>query len=189
MASRRLARVSEAIREAVASTVLLGLRDPRIKNVTVLRAEVSGDLQIAKVFISVRGEEKVQALAMKGLAAARGYIQGKVGDRLKTRYTPELRFELEDVAKSNAVEAIRILDELRAEREAAAAGSEAATSDGSVVPDGLTAETHDDSLTGDGDTEDRDDVAGAEDVDSAVGDWSDDSSEPDQDSGPGVTEA
>lgn len=172
MASRRVARVSEAIRETVASTVLFDLRDPRIKNVTVLRAEVSGDLQIAKVYISVRGDEKVRALAMKGLLAARGYIQAKVGDRLQIRYTPELRFELEDVAQSNAVEALRILDELQAER-AATAGVSIQENVSEVTPEGLTAGAHDDSVTSHTDP----DEALPDGAEGEVGDWSDGESE------------
>lgn len=121
MASRRVARVSEAIRETVAETILLGLRDPRIKNVTVLRAEVTGDLQHAKVYVSVMGPAKVKALAMQGLQAARGYIQAKVSNRLQTKVTPILRFELDEVGAANAAEAARILQELEAERQAAAA--------------------------------------------------------------------
>lgn len=120
MASRRVARVSEAIRETVAETILLGLRDPRIRNVTVLRAEVTGDLQHAKVYVSVMGPAKVKALAMQGLQAARGYIQAKVSNRLQTKVTPILRFELDEVGAANAAEAARILQELEAERQAAA---------------------------------------------------------------------
>jgi len=124
MASRRVARVSEAIRETVAETILLGLRDPRIRNVTVLRAEVTGDLQHAKIYVSIMGPSKVKALAMQGLQAARGYIQAKVSNRLQTKVTPILRFELDEVGAANAAEAARILQELEAERLAASAEGE-----------------------------------------------------------------
>lgn len=116
MSSRRVARVAEAVRETVAETVLLGLRDPRIRNVTVLRAEVSGDLQHAKVVVSVMGDKKVKALAMQGLNAARGYIQAKVSNRLQIKVNPILRFELDEVGSANAAEAERILRELEQER-------------------------------------------------------------------------
>lgn len=92
MSSRRIAKVSEAIRETVSSTVLFGLKDPRVKNVTVIRAEVTADLRHAKVYVSVRGDEKLQALTMHGLNAARGFIQAKVADRLQTKFTPVLQF-------------------------------------------------------------------------------------------------
>ena len=76
MKSHRLARVSEVVREVAASTVLFELKDPRVKNVTVTRAEVSADLQHAKVYVSVMGTEKEQQLTMHGLRAAAGFVDG-----------------------------------------------------------------------------------------------------------------
>src|SRR5579872_703649 len=64
MSSRRIAKVAEALRETISTTVLFELKDPRVKNVTVLRTEVSPDLRSAKVYVSVRGDEKTQALSM-----------------------------------------------------------------------------------------------------------------------------
>ncbi len=111
MSSRRTARVASVIREVVSTTILLELRDPRIRNVTVLGAEVSPDLRYAKVRISVLGTEKEAALTLHGLNSARGYIQSKIADRVKTRYTPEIRFEIDSGVKKSA-EASRILREV-----------------------------------------------------------------------------
>ncbi|MFY9254223.1 MAG: 30S ribosome-binding factor RbfA [Fuerstiella sp.] len=111
MSSRRTARVASVIREVVSTTILLELRDPRIKNVTVLGAEVSPDLRYAKVRISVMGTEKEAALTLHGLNSARGYIQSKVADRVKTRYTPELRFQIDSGVQKSA-EASKILREV-----------------------------------------------------------------------------
>jgi len=84
------------IREVVSTAILTELRDPRIRNVTVLGAEVSPDLRYATVRISVMGDEKTAALTMHGLNSARGFLQSRVGDYIKSRYTPELRFSLDD---------------------------------------------------------------------------------------------
>ena len=111
MSSRRTARVASVIREVVSTTILTELRDPRIRNVTVLGAEVSPDLRYAKVKISVMGDEKDEALTLHGLNSARGYLQSKVAERVKTRYTPELRFEV-DQGVRKSFEAIRILNEV-----------------------------------------------------------------------------
>jgi ribosome-binding factor A len=101
MNSRRSERAAEAIRETVSTTVLFGLRDPRIKNVTVLGAEVSNDLRVAKVFVTIMGDAKAQSLAMHGLNSARGFIQSKVADRLQTKYTPVLSFVLDPSVKKS----------------------------------------------------------------------------------------
>lgn len=102
MNTRRVAKAAEAIRESVSMTVLVGLRDPRVKNVTVLRAEVSGDLRSAKVYVSVMGDAKTQSLTMHGLESARGFIQAKVADRLQTKNTPILKFVLDQGVKRSA---------------------------------------------------------------------------------------
>lgn len=111
MSSRRTARVASVIREVVSTSILQELRDPRIRNVTVLGAEVSPDLRYARIRISVMGTEKEAALTLHGLNSARGYLQSKVAERVKTRYTPELRFEI-DRGIQNSFETARILKEV-----------------------------------------------------------------------------
>ncbi len=92
MSSRRSAKVAQAILECVSSTILMELKDPRVKNVTVTGAEVSPDLRSAKIKVSIMGDEKTQALTLRGLESARGFLQAKVAERLDTRYTPILKF-------------------------------------------------------------------------------------------------
>lgn len=111
MSTRRTARVASVIREVVSTAILQELRDPRIRNVTVLGAEVSSDLRYAKVSISVMGSDQDASLTLHGLESARGYLQSKVAARVKTRYTPELRFEI-DRGIQKSFEAARILEEV-----------------------------------------------------------------------------
>ena len=117
MSSRRVLKVAEAIREVVAMSILTDLRDPRIQNVTVTFVEVSPDLRSAKVHVSVMGDEAKQRLSLRGLQNSAGYLQQKVAARVDLRYTPQLRFELDQGIK-NAFAVTRILNEvLPAERE------------------------------------------------------------------------
>src|SRR5438045_8497999 len=95
MKTHRLARIAEAIREVASETILFELRDPRVKGVTVTRAEVSGDLQHAKVFVSIMGNESEQKLCMYGLRNAAGVVQAKLDKRLSTRLTPLLTLLLD----------------------------------------------------------------------------------------------
>src|ERR1700732_279614 len=114
MKTHRLARVAEVIREVASETVLFELRDPRIKGVTVTRTEVSGDLQHAKIHVSVMGSTKEQELCMHGLRHAAGYIQSKLAGRLQTRFTPVVQFSLDQgVKKSIAV--ARLINEALAQ--------------------------------------------------------------------------
>src|ERR1700722_13667398 len=111
MGSRRTAKVAEAVREQVATTILFGLKDPRVKNVTVTRVEVSPDLRSAKVYVSVMGDEKMQKLTLRGLESARGFLQAKLAERVQIRYTPVLHFQLDQGIK-RSIEASRLLREV-----------------------------------------------------------------------------
>ena len=110
MKTHRLARVAEVVREVAAETILFEVRDPRVKNVTVTRAEVAADLQHAKVFVSVMGSEKEQALAMHGLKNAAGFVQSKLAKRLETRFLPVIIFVVDEGVKKS-VEVARLLRE------------------------------------------------------------------------------
>ena len=119
MKSHRKARVSEVIREVASETVLFHVKDPRVKGVTVTRAEVSGDLQHAKVYVSVMGSQRDQVMCLRGLQQAAGFIQSKLADRMKSRFVPIITF-VEDVGVKNSIEVNRLI------REALALSPEAA---------------------------------------------------------------
>jgi ribosome-binding factor A len=110
MKMHRMARVSEAIREVASETILFELSDPRVKRVTVTRAEVSGDLQHAKVYVSIMGTEKEQQLTMYGLKHATGFLQSKIASRLQTRFTPHVTFVLDEGVKKS-LEVTRLINE------------------------------------------------------------------------------
>jgi ribosome-binding factor A len=125
MKEHRLARVAEVVREVASETILFELRDPRVKNVTVTRTEVSGDLQHAKVYVSIMGSPKEAELTMHGLRHAAGFIQSKLASRLKTRFTPQITFVLDQGVKKS-IEMSRILNEERAQSAPAPAPTEPA---------------------------------------------------------------
>jgi len=110
MKTHRLARVAEAIREVASETILFELADPRVKRVTVTRAEVSGDLQHAKVYVSIMGTPQEQKQTMHGLRHATGFVQAKLAKRLQTRFTPALRFVLDEGVKKS-IEMTRLINE------------------------------------------------------------------------------
>lgn len=109
--SRRVAKAAEAIREVVSMAILTDLRDPRIENVTVTYVEVSGDMRSAKVHVSVMGDDAKQRLCLHGLQSSAGYLQSKVSERIDTRYTPRLKFEL-DMGVKNSIAIAKMLNEV-----------------------------------------------------------------------------
>jgi len=111
MTIRRVLKAAEAIREVVSMAILTELRDPRISDVTVTLVEVSPDMRHAKVHVSVMGDEAKQKLTLRGLQNASGFLQQKIAQRIDTRYTPRLRFVLDQGVK-RSIEVSRILDEV-----------------------------------------------------------------------------
>src|SRR5215813_1554440 len=109
--SRRLLKAAEAIRGVVSMAILTELRDPRVKNVTVVGVEVLPDMKSAKVNVSIMGSEKEQQLSLAGLQNAAGFLQKKIAERIESRYTPRLTFVLDQGVK-NSLEINRILREV-----------------------------------------------------------------------------
>ena len=137
MSSRRLLKAAEAIREVVSMAILTELRDPRIRDVTVIGVEVAPDMRSAKVAVSIMGPENKQQLALRGLDNAKGFLQSRIADRIDTRYTPKLQF-VADQGVKKSLEVGKILEQLAAERQGA--GQEDLSASHSV-----SAEDHDDS--------------------------------------------
>jgi ribosome-binding factor A len=130
MKAHRLERVAEVIREVASETILYELRDPRIRPgmVTVTRAEVSGDLQHAKVYVSVMGTTKEQELSLHGLRSSAGFVQSRLASRLKTRFTPVVQFVLDQGVKKS-IEITRLINEALSQ---SAPKGEAGSTDGTV---------------------------------------------------------
>ena len=117
MTSRRVLKAAEAIREVVSMAILTDLRDPRIQGVTVTFVEVSPDLRIAKVHVSIMGSDTTQKLCLKGLQSSAGFLQQKIAKRIDTRYTPVIRFEL-DMGVKKSIAIAKMLNEMLPDDEA-----------------------------------------------------------------------
>ena len=129
MTSRRLLKAAEAIREVVATSILTDLRDPRVKNVTVIAVEVAPDMREAKVSVSVMGSEKRKQESLRGLQNSAGFLQSKIANRIDSRYTPKLRFILNKGA-DNAMVVSELLAKIAEEKEGQSSEADPADSSG-----------------------------------------------------------
>lgn len=111
MTTRRLLKAAEAIRQVVGMAILADMRDPRVRDVTITRVEVSPNMREAKVYVSIMGDTAKQNLCLHGLQSARGFLQSKLAERIDTRYTPRLQFIL-DMGVKHSLEIARILQEV-----------------------------------------------------------------------------
>ena len=91
----RVEKVANAIKEETGNIIQNELRDPRLGFITVMRVELTKDLQLARIYCSVMGSEDKKDKAMEGLESARGFIRRLLSERLKLRLSPELVFKLD----------------------------------------------------------------------------------------------
>jgi ribosome-binding factor A len=133
MKPHRMARVAEAVREVASETILFELRDPRITGVTVTRAEVSADLQHAKVYVSLMGTPQEQKLCLHGLRHAAGFVQSRLASRLQTRFTPVIEFVVDEGVKKS-IEVTRLINEALG-KSSPAAGDEPAAGEMDPEPE------------------------------------------------------
>lgn len=92
MSYQRIDRISEEVRREVDAIIREDLNDPRIDGTfSVTRADVTGDLRFAKIYVSVLEDDKRDGL-MEALKNAKGYIRRALGKRMIIRYSPELIF-------------------------------------------------------------------------------------------------
>jgi ribosome-binding factor A len=107
MMSHRANRVGEQMKKELGDIISRKIKDPRIGFVTVTDVEVTGDLQQAKVYISVLGDEEQRENTLKGLAKAKGFIRTEIGQRIRLRKTPEIIFEWdESIDYGNRIETL-----------------------------------------------------------------------------------
>lgn len=115
---RRVARVAELIKREVSQMLLSGIKDDRVGSgmVSVTDVDLSGDLQHAKVFVSIYGSEEAKAETMAGLKSATGYVRSELGHRIRLRRTPEVVF-IEDRSLERGDKVLNLINRLTQERK------------------------------------------------------------------------
>jgi len=107
MSDLRANRVGEQMKKELGDIIGKKMKDPRIGFVTVTEVKVTGDLQQAKAYISVLGNDKQKQDTLVGLAKAKGFIRSEIGKRIRLRKTPELTFEFDEAIEyGNRIESI-----------------------------------------------------------------------------------
>ena len=116
--SRRIEKLSALLKREISELIVNGVRDERIHQamITITNVEVSGDLQHAKIFISLLGEEQNKADVLVCIDEAKGFIRGELARRLQMRRSPDLVFKV-DQGMSKAFSVLDLLTSLELERK------------------------------------------------------------------------
>ncbi|MDB9540987.1 30S ribosome-binding factor RbfA [Anabaenopsis tanganyikae CS-531] len=115
--NRRVSRVAELIKREVSQMLLHGIKDDRVGTgmVSVTYVDVSGDLQHAKVYVSIYGTESAKSETMAGLRSATGFVRSELGSRVRLRRTPEVIF-IEDDSIERGTKVLSLLNQLEYQR-------------------------------------------------------------------------
>ncbi len=92
----RTRKLNEMAREAIASILIEKIADPRLDMVTLTGVKVSSDLTVANVYVIAHGDQERYDEVLAGLESAKGRIRSLLGQRVKMRFTPELRFFIDE---------------------------------------------------------------------------------------------
>jgi ribosome-binding factor A len=117
-------RVGEEIRQEMSTLLAREVHDPGLGFVTVTRVKVSPDLQQARVYYTLIGDDRARKDTERALERAKPFLRRQIGSRIRMRRVPELSFEFDrSVEHQDRIE--RILLDLAEERKAreAAAGA------------------------------------------------------------------
>lgn len=124
--SRRTERLGSLIRRVVAEEIV-DLGDPRIsQHVAITRVDVSADLSIARVFVSVMGSDSTGRLTVHALQHAAGRIQAGLSREVHLRQCPRLVFQLDESIK-RGFEIVQIIEKEMAQLGAKSTADAVAT--------------------------------------------------------------
>jgi len=110
---RRVSRVSSLIKREVSLMLLSEIKDDRVGAgmVSVTDVDLSGDLQHAKIFVSIYGTPSAKAETMEGLKASIGFVRKELGQRVRLRRTPEVVF-IEDISLERGDRTLRLINQV-----------------------------------------------------------------------------
>ncbi len=107
MSSHRLLRVRELLKREIGEAIRREIPIDQAGLVTVNHVEVAGDLRLATVFIGILGNPEQQRTGLALLYKHRARIQGLIAKSVILKYTPQLRFVVDDsIVRGNRVLAI-----------------------------------------------------------------------------------
>jgi len=150
MRGYRKERVASLVHEIVSEAILRRINDPRVSPLTtVTRVQISGDLTIATVYLSILDDPAVERRTITALRHAGGFIQRMIAKGLDMRQCPELRFEVDEHLKK-VKHTLQLLNENRRNLPdlAAAEDGAAAVADAEVEADPADTELDDTRLDG-----------------------------------------
>jgi ribosome-binding factor A len=109
----RPSRVADQLRAELADLLAREVHDPGLGFVTLTRVQVSADLQQARVFYTVLGDERARRGSERAIGRATPFLRRQIGARLRLKRTPELHFVYDEaIAGQDRIE--QLIEEIHA---------------------------------------------------------------------------
>ena len=100
MPSLRQQRVRELLKRTVGEILRRELDSESCGIITVNDVGMANDLHSAMIFVSVLGSDEQKRTAVKRLKSERSRIQYMLGREVVLKYTPRIKFELDDAIEA-----------------------------------------------------------------------------------------
>ncbi|MFO8060507.1 MAG: 30S ribosome-binding factor RbfA [Bacillota bacterium] len=88
-------RIANDIKQLVGRIVSHEMKDPRIGMTSVVSVDLSPDLGLARIYVSVFGDHEQEDRTLEVLRGAQGFVRSEMGSRLDLKYVPEIQFILD----------------------------------------------------------------------------------------------
>lgn len=102
-------RLATQVLRTLSELLRFDVKDPSLNGVSLTAVEMTRDISVAKVYFSLLNPDDDPHPAQEGLQRASGFLRGKLGNALKVRHVPELRF-LHDDSVAHGIEISRLID-------------------------------------------------------------------------------
>src|SRR5580693_7323332 len=136
--SRRTEMLGRTIQKELALIIMRELHDPRLTGMpSITRVNVSPDLSVADVYVTIMGTPGQQTAALNALRHSAGLMRTRLTKALTLRVAPYIKFHFDEDLKKE-LEMMELLDKVHRENEeldrkrAEAAAAAAGTAEGSA---------------------------------------------------------
>lgn len=92
----RMDRVASLLKDEIGMYFTREYRDASYGFITVTEVHMSPDLRIAKIYVSIFGDEDKKAKTMKMLEDRKSEIRAFIGHSVRLKFTPEVHIFLDD---------------------------------------------------------------------------------------------
>jgi len=90
-------RIRKALIKELSDVIQHKVKDPRLKGIiSVTDVELSPDNKYAKAYVSIFGADDAKEEVMEAILDSTSFIRGEISRRIRLRFTPELRFYLDE---------------------------------------------------------------------------------------------